>query len=401
MIVTSSLVNELFRGFHIQRWNDRVRPMELIEMDKHAHKMVIAWCLGKYEEMKGNYVDWNLIIKESIYELLRRIIISDIKSTIFREIKKNKDVFQKLNKYVYGELEAKIEDETIKAELEEFLLNEHDRTVLSRRILDAAHIYSSFWEFQIVKTANPSSFQNIKIEADLLNDLKAYDDLDGINKLTLSHTISNFIDIAGQLRFQYRWAQTPRVPQTSVLGHCMMVAVISYFFTRDLPNCPKRIYNNFFGGIFHDLPESVTRDIISPVKKSSKEFDELLSQIEIELAEKEIFPNVEKEWVQELKFFSQNEFVNKAAVSGIVLTDLSIDEISNKYNSDIFSPYDGELVRAADHLSAFLEAWNSINYGIKSEDLTQASQNIFDAYRKKSLGSIPLKHLYSQFKPLM
>ncbi|MGZ7169402.1 MAG: HD domain-containing protein [Halobacteriota archaeon] len=31
--------------------------------------------------------------------------------------------------------------------------------------------------------------------------------------------------------------------------------------------CYRRRFHNFFGGLFHDLPEALTRDIISPVKR--------------------------------------------------------------------------------------------------------------------------------------
>ncbi len=398
MIVNFSLVNELFRGFHIQRWNDRIRPMELIELDKHSHKMIIAYCLGRYEEAKGKVINWELIIRNGIYELLRRIIISDIKSPIFGEIKKNKNVYAKLNQYIYQEIEPKISDAEIKEEVRQFLLEYEETDDLETNILNAAHIYSSFWEFQIVKSANPTSYQNIKIESELLRDIQKYSYLDGIDKLISRHTITNFIDLCGQLRFQIRWAQTPRVPKTSVLGHIMLVATISYFFTRDLPHCPKRIYNNFFGGLFHDLPEAVTRDIISPVKKSSPEFDNLIAELEQQLAEKEIFPHVEESWVKELKYFTQDEFSNKISLKGKVKTKLSIDDISDNYNDDQYNPMDGELIRSADHLSAFLEAWNSFNNGIKSEELISAAQKITEMYKYKTIGNIPLKTLYSSFK---
>ncbi len=403
MIVNFSLVNEMFRGFHIQRWNDRLRPMELIELDKHAHKMIIAYVLGKYEEARGNVVNWELLIRDGIYELLRRIIISDIKSPIFREIKRHAEVYAKLNQFIFKELEPKIEDAIIKEELRKYLLEENSdeqspEDKLTCRILNAAHIYASYWEFQIVRYANPNNYQNVKIESDLMHDINNYSDLDGIKKIISRHTITNFIDLCGQLRFQVRWAQTPRVPKTSVLGHSMLVAAISYFFTRDLPNCPKRIYNNFFGGLFHDLPEAVTRDIISPVKKSSREFDELISDLEQTLAEQEIYPHVEQSWIKELKYFTHDEFSNKIVQKNKIKSQLTIDAISELYNSDEFSPIDGELVRAADHLSTFLEAWNSINNGIKSEELTSAAQKLSDMYKYKSIGKIPLKTLYSSFK---
>jgi putative hydrolases of HD superfamily len=78
----------------------------------------------------------------------------------------------------------------------------------------------------------------------------------------------NFIDMVGQLRFQKRWAHSPRVPETSVLGHMLIVAILSYLISLERRACPQRASNNYFAGLFHDLPEVLTRDIISPIKRS-------------------------------------------------------------------------------------------------------------------------------------
>lgn len=400
MIVNFSLLNELFKAFYIQRWNDRVRPMDLIEMDKHSHKMMIAYVLGKYEEAAGNKVNWNKIITHGIFELLRRIEISDIKSTIYSEVRKNAPVFHELNKFVYRELEPKIDSEIIKQELNDFLFVKQDDD-LSMQILEAAHIYASFWEFQIIKQANPFGYQNIRIETELLNIINSYSNLIGIQKLVNKHTISNFIDLGGQLRFQMRWAQVPRVPKTAVLGHTLLVAMISYFFVRENSGCSRRLFNAFFGGLFHDLPEAVTRDIISPVKRSSDEFDQMIKDLEIKLAEQEIFPLLEPDWIPEIKFYINNEFENKIVINGKIHdTGISTDDLNDKYNFDEYNPHDGKIIRAADHLAAFLEAWNSLSAGITSEELRSASQNIKDDYKDKSFGKVSIKSLYANFKNL-
>lgn len=396
MIVNKPLLQELFRGFHIQRWNDRVRPMELLEMDKHAHKMIIAYCLGKYEEDRGNKVNWQEIIKGGIYELLRRITISDIKSPIYNTIRKNTDVFKRLNNYVFSELEQKITNEEIRKELKKYLNHELITDKLSSRILEAAHIYSSYWEFRIIKQSNPQTYQTIKIETELLNTIDSFSDLAGISKLTNMHTITNFIDLFGHLRFQVRWAQLPRIPKTSVLGHSLMVACTAYFFARDNGACDKRLYNDFFGGLFHDLPEAVTRDIISPVKQSSKELEVLLKDIERDLAEKEIFPLVEKEWKEEIKYFIIEEFLNKV-YDGEPKKGMGVDEINEKYNEDKFNAYDGRLVKAADNLAAFMEVWNSCHSGIKTVELSTAAAKIKSENTMK-IGNIDLKELYSHFE---
>ena len=35
------LALKIFEGFSIQRWNDMIRPFDLVEMDKAAEKMLL------------------------------------------------------------------------------------------------------------------------------------------------------------------------------------------------------------------------------------------------------------------------------------------------------------------------------------------------------------------------
>ncbi len=397
MIANKSLLQELFRAFHIQRWNDRIRPMDLIEMDKHAHKMIIAYCIGKYEEDRGRKINWKELIKYGIFELLRRITISDIKSPIFSKIKRNREVYTKLNHYIFDELQTKIFDETMKEEMRNYLLNDINEGSITNKILEAAHIFASYWEFRIIKNANPQSYQTLKIETELLDTLDKFSDLEGIRKLTRMHTIYNFVDLFGQLRFQYRWAQLPRIPKTSVLGHSLMVACTSYFFALENNACDKRIFNDFFGGLFHDLPEAVTRDILSPVKRSSKEFENLLKNIEKELTEQEILSLLEPKWHNEIEYLINDEFSNKIILNGEIIKDLKQEELDNKYNQDKYNPYDGKLIKAADNLAAFMEVWNSCNSGIKTDELLQAIEKIKETNSYK-IGNIDVAKIYNEFE---
>jgi putative hydrolase of HD superfamily len=394
MLINFSILNEIFRGFHIQRWNDRLRPMDLIEIDKHSHKMLIAFVIGKYEEMRGKEINWDKIIKHGIYELLRRIAISDIKSPIYAEIRKNKQVFLKLNEYIYEKYEPLFESDIIRDEFRTFLFADEDESDINDRIISAAHIYASLWEFKIIEQANPNNYQTDRIRIELNNRIVPYQDLAGIHKLMNHHTISNFVDLFGYLRFQYRWAQMPRVPKTSVLGHSLMVAITTYFFARENDACPKRLYNAFWGGLFHDLPEAVTRDIISPVKTSSQELDDLIKNLESELAENEIYPLIEQEWVDEIKYFAIDEFSNKVIVNSEMRSGFTTTEVNENFNEDKFNPIDGQLIRAADRLAAFMEVWNSCLAGIKTTDMSTAAHKIMDDYSNRILGKLDLNRIY-------
>jgi len=397
-MLRKSLLLKLFDGFSIQRWNDKIRPVRLTEMDKNAHKMVIAYCLAKYEEMKRpNKVKWGKIIKGGVFELLRRVVISDIKSPIYRKIRvDHKREFKALNKWVFKKLDPCLPDEKLKNELRSYLLEEHSLDELSERILTASHIYASYWEFKIIKQTNPEGYQIREIDKLINNDIEAYLDLDGMKKIIAKTRVADFIDLFGQLRFQVRWSQTPRIPATSVLGHSMMVACLSYFLSRQVRACRKRVYNNFFGGLFHDLPEAVTRDIISPVKTATPDMPKIIENIERELAEKEILPLLETEWHNEIKYFT-NDFESSRILKGKRIRKVTSEEINNRFNKDEFNPIDGEIIKASDHLAAFIEAYISKEAGIGTKSLEDGMQELKKKYENCKIAGINIDSIYADF----
>ena len=184
-----------------------------------------------------------------------------------------------------------------------------------------------------------------------------------------------------QLRFQTRWNQTPRVPRTSVLGHCFFVAILTLLLGREtgIAFCSRRFYNNFFCALFHDLPEAVTRDIISPVKQATEGLPSIVKSIEDRIVASELVPPMEDFYRDEILYFTNDEFSNRICRDGKV-SHVSFDELNTRYNEDAFSPVDGRIVRIADHYSALLEAELSISHGITSKHLRDGKANLLRAY---------------------
>ena len=164
----------------------------------------------------------------------------------------------------------------------------NDNTI-NKRIINAAHFYATRWEFDIIERANPNGYEIPAIKGFLQQRQERYYDLAGIQQLALYEKYRNFIDLCGQLRFQYRWSHINMIPRTSVLGHMLIVAILSYLFSLAIGASAKRCFNNYFTGLFHDLPEVLTRDIISPVKRSIEGLESLIKSYEKELMEQEVF----------------------------------------------------------------------------------------------------------------
>ena len=41
-LIRKGLLQLIFSGAYLLRWNDKLRPTELLEIDKQAHKMLLA-----------------------------------------------------------------------------------------------------------------------------------------------------------------------------------------------------------------------------------------------------------------------------------------------------------------------------------------------------------------------
>lgn len=202
----------------------------------------------------------------------------------------------------------------------------------------------------------------------------------GLQLLVAKQQPWDFLMEIERLRFQTRWNQTPRVPRTSVLGHSYFVAALTLLMGRDLPLCPERTYNNFFSALFHDLPEAVTRDIISPVKQATDHLPIIVKDIEDRIVERELLPLMDVAFRDEIMYLTSNEFENRIRKPDGSVEIVCFEDLQSRYNEGQFAPVDGKLVRAADHIAAFLEAWSSINYGITSNHLRDGKKNILSIY---------------------
>jgi len=372
-MIRKELLELLFEAASIQRWNDHIRPEHFTELDKQAHKMFYAFVLAKIEESdRGAKVDWQLLIEGSIFEFLQRIVITDIKPPIYYRLMAEKG--EQLNRWVLDQLQDKICDlsGSMKQKMEEYFFSSGSKR-LERRILKAAHYLATNWEFKIIYRLNEGLYGLEETRAAIANQIEEHYDLAGVQKLTLGKKTSNFLDLVGQLRFQLRWAQSPRVPKTSVMGHMLIVAMMAYLCSLEVEACPKRVYNNYFAGLFHDLPEVLTRDIVSPVKRSVAGLEEIIKDIENRQLEERIFPLLPSSWHQELKFFTDNEFASKI-VENDKMRIVTSEDINECYNSNLFSPLDGEIIRACDHLAAYIETFLSISHGIKSNHLEEGNR---------------------------
>lgn len=396
VIIRKSLLELLFSGAFMKRWNDKLRPMELVEVDKQAHKMIVAWLLfllnSRDLDVARKRALGDAIVEGGLFDYLYRLVITDIKPPVFYRIKENPEDYETLTKWVLGELRPRImplgQDFIIR--MNDYLMQPEDKG-LARRILHAAHLYASYSEFKLLKSINRMDHELTEIEDSFVERLDAMRDLNGVAELLDedNNVLGRFARMCGRLRFQKRWSQTPRVPETSVLGHMFIVAAYSWFFSMEVGACRARCQNNFFCGLFHDLPELLTRDIISPVKGASQEIGDLIHEYEIRELERVVLDPLKEggytDVAARLEYFLGlevgSEFDATVIVDGRVKA-ASEEELFSVYNQDTLDPKDGPLLKVCDSLAAYIEAHTALKNGISSDQLHHALYRIRQRYNK-------------------
>lgn len=394
-MIRKSLISLIHVAASIQRWNDHIRPWNgFSELDKQAHKMVYAYVLAKCEGEEK--YDALKLLEGGIFEFLHRIVLTDIKPPIYHQLMKEKG--EQINEWVLSELKGKLEglNGDFYGKMRKYF-TDPSYAEKERQILKAAHYYASHWEFDVIYPQNRSTYEIEKVKNEVEKGLASCNTFDGFSKFATNPDLQEFLSLIGKLRYQQRWSRAIRTPQTSVMGHMLVVAIMSYFTSLECGACDKRLANNFFGGLFHDIPEVLTRDIVSPVKSSVKGLDDIIKEIEDKQMREIIRPLVTEDIWKELEFFTQDEFSSKITL-GNKLVKVSSDDINSQYNEDKYNPIDGEIIRGCDHLSAYLEAYLSIKYGINSEQIQEGYHNLFQNYENRIIGSVDFGQLFDYFR---
>ena len=378
-MINPRIIDYIFSSASIQRWNDYPRMVELVELDKQAHKFIIAYFIAKLEKD----INYTHLIESGIFEFLRRVVVTDIRPDVFRKALQKKS--KEINAWVISKLSDSLKDIDNGNFLQKFqeYLENPEMYKKERFILKAASYLATKWDFSIVYQTSQflNDIEDVKKSVD--EEIEDYYELIGVRKIALNMKLSKIIDLSGRLRFQKRWAQTPRIPETSVLGHMLTVAIFAYFFSIEVNACDKRLQNNFFTALFHDLPEALTRDIITPVKYCVDELSDIIAEYEIEKIQEDILPNIpdilhhEFSYILGLYDGVKEEFANKIYEDKILL----VDDVS-KYNSDKYNAIDGHALKQCDKLSAFVEASLSISHGIKSKELINGKKEILKALKE-------------------
>ena len=397
-MISKGLMELIFSASSIERWNDHPRTAQFTEIDKQAHKAMIAYFIARAEEDRGRAVDWNRLIANGAFSFLHRVLVTDIKPPVFHRLMQDRAQQRQLNDWVYAQLEPLLSplDYPLCGQCRAYLGSVPDS--LEDRILGAAHYIATRWEFGFIYYWSKPLYGIEKTREEIMGEIEKYRDLAAVEDILSPEggAFNDLISLVGQLQFQKRWAQVQRLPPTSVLGHLLVVALLSWLISLEIGAGARRRRNDFYGGLFHDLPEVLTRDIISPVKRSVKGLDELVKKLERRGVEENLFPLLPPAWRDDVLYMVMDEFENRVRTNGrvrVIGRDLADAE-----GRDEMDPVDGRVIEVCDKLSAYIEARESIRIGVRPSALEEASMRLYDSFASRRVAGYEVKALFDCFK---
>jgi len=289
----------LTRGLSIIRWNNFPRVVDLKQMDNVGATLHTALFLAyQQKQSTWEHIDRLYMIKKIIFISFSDLILSDINSG-------TKWYIKKIDEKIFDTLYSKAYEYFLSWEAPEYLKQDMRDTlwatdkVLEDQIIAAAKKYLWFVEASNNARVFPEIYEvplgEIKKELNILSER-----LISLQELLSNKNHEKYLAHIYRLSFSMRWNQYQRNTPISVMSHKVIVTYISYVIGMIGNNAGEinDIEDMLMRAIYHDVPEVITWDIITPTKKAVPWFVDLLEKVEETMMDDYLFWYISPEYKQ-------------------------------------------------------------------------------------------------------
>ncbi|HPE67765.1 MAG TPA: HD domain-containing protein, partial [Thermotogota bacterium] len=318
--------------FTIRRWNTKPLVEVNTEASNTGFSMHVAFLLARLEEQA---IDMEKLLLRMVLKDLPKCILSDISLETKRFIREESpDLWEE----TFSSAVEDVLKKTPEAWQDTFrvcMKNAKDDSP-EGRIIQVADLYSATIECDINRRVFGMYFE--ETFQDLEKELFAISDLLSIGKLLRSDTLREYLVQLRSLIHAIRWNQHNRHVQTSVAGHTFFVVFVSVLLhgiAHQQGVSALRLENVLLKALFHDVPESITGDIISPTKRRVPGFEQTIERVEKRMVKQTILEKLPQELQREVEPFMLQPFSGR----------------------------EGKLVRGADLLGSLFECMIEIKSG--------------------------------------
>ncbi len=329
------LIRLMTRLFSMRRWNNKPTVEQNSEASNSGFILHLAHLLAMLEKLDGKDVNFEKLLVRGILKDMPKCILSDISLETKRTI-------QMLSPHLWEKVYTGAVEEVIKnvsskwkEKFKEAILNSRDET-LEGRILEAADTYAAYMEAEVNSRLFGEYFSEIRDSID--KKIHEYVSLTSMNKLLKSEKLKKYLTYVRGLMHAVRWNQHSRTVPTTVAGHTLFVVFVSYLLA--IEDGSVNVLNVMERALFHDVPEALTGDIISPTKRRVEGFEGVVEDVESKM------------------------------VHGVLLPLLP-EKIAHHYAPLMLEPFgggrEGKITRAADLMGSLMECKIEMDNGVQAE----------------------------------
>ena len=321
----------------IKRWNNFPRIEDITPLDNTWFVIHISLFLAEIEEKNWKKIDKEYIIKKILFDLFKALILSDINSW-------TRDYIIKEDEVIMQELEDKVLKYILSLDWEDFLIadikaifSKEDKNI-EDDIISSAKKFAWYHECLVNSRVFLFTYDVAmeQIQEYLENNKKK---LYSLWVLLENDNYKKYLWHIRRLSHAERWSWKQRNYPISVMSHLTIITFISYLLASIENNSWEDydVLEIMLKSIYHDIPEAITGDIITPTKNAVKWFREVLEKVEENMMEDYFFVYIDDDYK---------------------------DKVS-KYMLDPFSWKHWDLAKKADIFSALFEAkierdgWNT------------------------------------------
>ncbi len=321
-------VAHILTGLSIHRWNTFPRLRTITALDHLSFVAHIGLLLIDILEEKDDirYDRW-VFLRKVLFSGFFTFIYSDINSEVKDRIaERDPEMYDQLESQVWNEIEN-LDIGTVPRHDIEKIRDTSPEDIL----LSFAKNWASYYEVYNNSLVYPDAYapvlKNIvkKWEQDNYRQFLKYLDFDPHNQTD----DERYLLVIHRLASSYRWNRSVRRYPVSVLSHTYIIAFFTYIEAQKQSLTSDEVTDMLLTAFFHDIPEAITGDIITPTKKSLPWLVEVI------------------EWIEE------------EMISEYLLSYIAQYRFHEKYAQKMLRPWQepyGSIVKQADHLSAYHEA---------------------------------------------
>lgn len=298
----------LTRWLTMKRWNNFPRIEDVSHLDNVWFVMHVALFLAYLEEKEWKEVDKEFLLKRIIFNSFSWLVISDINSWTRDYIMQvDENIFSNIEKKAFDYLLSQDAPKSIKDDIKNTLNNKSKKLEIS--IIEASKKYAGFMECRVNQKVF-SEMYDVPLNQIILSLEEKRKDLKSLDSLMRNEDYKKYLAHIRRLSHSMRWNQQTRIFPISVMSHLVLITFISYIIW-NIENDNGANYDIeelMLRSIYHDIPEAITWDIITPTKKAIPGFVEVLEKVEIKMMDDYIFSYVDKEYKDQVSQYMLNPF---------------------------------------------------------------------------------------------